>query len=305
MSQASYADGEGLRPSLNELLALEIDAVNPAMARGGRGNARQGGAFRMRLHGQGLEPSDSRPYVAGDEARHVDWRLTARAGQMYSKRFEAERARVCLLLADVDARQFFGTRVRYKSVQAARVIAAAAWWAQRKGDRTGALNCASGALLPPRGGRAGVLPLLDALQRWYGQPPSGEVLPVPLQRQLDVALRLARGGTLVVVAEAARVAEVPAAWWALLAAHLQVHLVLVSDRIEDDPPAQTLTVVTAAGRQRLALDDAHVREAWTAARRQALTTIMGWQFPGLSVHSLYTDDSASGWLPVAHKGVPR
>ena len=295
-----HPDGDGLRPTLGELLALEGALAHGRSPRQGRGNARQGGAFRMRVHGQGLEPSDSRPYVPGDEARHVDWRVTARAGQLYSKRFEAERARVCLLLADVDARQFFGTRLRYKSVQAARAGAAAAWWAQRQGDRVGAMHAATGELLAPRGGRHGVMPVLDALQRWYARPPDSE--GPPLQQRLDAALRLARGGTLVVLAEASRVAQVPASLWAMLGTHLRVHLVLVADRIEDEPPAQVLSVVTASGRQRLALDNPRVRAAWTSPRRQALATIERWQVPGVSVHHLHTDDSAVQWLPLSPAG---
>lgn len=301
MNPVQDASSDGLRPTLAELLALESAVMRGRASRSGRGNAQQGGAFRMRVHGPGLEPSDSRPYVPGDEARHVDWRLTARTGQLYSKRFEAERARVCLLLADVDARQFFGTRLRYKSVQAARAGAAAAWWAQRQGDRVGALNTATGELLVPRSGRAGTLPVLDALQRWYAQPPDGEV--AGLQQHLDAALRLARGGTLVVVCEAARAADVPSALWALLCSHLRVHLVLVADRIEDEPPARALSVATPAGRQHLALDDPRVRAAWTAPRRQALAVIARWQVAGLSVHQLYADASATQWLPLAAAGV--
>ena len=300
MSRPLYGAGDGLRPTLGELLALEAKVARRHAGRHGRGNALQGGAFRMRRHGQGLEPSDSRPYAPGDEARHVDWRVTARAGQLYSKRFEAERARVCLLLVDPDARQFFGSRVRYKSVQAAHAAAAAAWGAQRQGDRVGALNVLSGELIAPRGGRNGTLPVLEALQRWYAQVPAAE--SVPLQARLDTAMRLARGGTLVVLAEAARVAEVPPSLWCLLCAHLRVHLVLVADRLEDDPPAQALSVVTSAGRQQLALDQSRVRAAWTAPRRQALARIRQWQVAGLSIHHLYTDDDATAWLPSVPAG---
>ena len=104
------------------------------------------------MRGRGMEYAESREYVAGDDARHIDWRLTARTGRAHTKLYQAERERLTLLVADTDPVLYFGTRVRFKSVQAARVGAVAAWLAQRQGDRLGALRgSAVEAPVPPAG----------------------------------------------------------------------------------------------------------------------------------------------------------
>lgn len=74
-----------------------------------------------------MEYAESREYVAGDDARHIDWKLSARTGFTHTKTFQAERERLTLLVADTAPALYFGTRVRFKSVQAARAGAVAAW----------------------------------------------------------------------------------------------------------------------------------------------------------------------------------
>lgn len=296
------APAGGVRPALPELLALETAVVRPPVPPRGRGAAPQPGLFPWRKAGTGLEPLDSRPYVPGDEARHVDWRVSARAGQLYSKRFQAERARPCLLLLDPDPRQFFGTRVRFKSVQAARAAAAAAWWALRRGDRLLLDDLASGTRLRPPGGRPGVLRLLHAICRAYAAAPAEEAR-ASLAGALEPALRLARGGTVVVLAEPERAAGVPPALWALLGQHLDLHLVLVEDRLETDPPPLRLAVATPAGRQWLDLADPAVRARWQGPRQAALARLGAHPVPGMRVHRLPAEGSATAWLPALPAGV--
>ena len=87
-----------------------------------------------------MEYAESREYAIGDDARHIDWRLTARSGKPHTKLFQAERERLTLIVADTAPALYFGTRVRFKSVQAARAGAIAAWAAVRDGDRIAALR---------------------------------------------------------------------------------------------------------------------------------------------------------------------
>ncbi|MBJ7518000.1 MAG: DUF58 domain-containing protein, partial [Stenotrophomonas sp.] len=130
--------GDGLVPTLAELVALRGTAIRPPAPK--RGRIGQAGQAPSALRGRGMEYAESREYVAGDDARHIDWRVTARSGRTHTKLFQAERERVTLIVADTDPALYFGTRTRFKSVQAARVGAVAAWSAQRRGDRIAALR---------------------------------------------------------------------------------------------------------------------------------------------------------------------
>lgn len=243
---------------------------------------------------------EARPYVPGDEARHVDWRASARTGDLYSKRFEPEHARVCLVVMDPDIRQFFGTRVRFKSVQAARVGAAAAWWALHQGDRIGSLDTTDGSVTGPRQGKGGVMAVLQALQHTYAHPPQDTV--PPLANGLPLVARLARGGTVVVVAEPHRLAAVPLSWWARLGMRQSVHLVCVADPLEVAPPACRLVVATPSGRQVIDLADPLVRQAWLAERGQALAGLEQAGLPGVHLHVVMTDQPAATWLPLPLPG---
>src|SRR5215203_1134861 len=40
------------------------------------------------FHGAGLEYAQSRPYVAGDPVKFIDWKVSARVGKLYIKEFQ-------------------------------------------------------------------------------------------------------------------------------------------------------------------------------------------------------------------------
>ncbi|MGB8379607.1 MAG: DUF58 domain-containing protein, partial [Rhodanobacteraceae bacterium] len=122
----SQAADNATRVALDELIAIG------AMARGAnlavrRSPAQRGGGHVSRWRGRGVDFRESRAYQAGDDIRHMDWRLTARSGKPHTKLFEEEREQALLLALDFNPAMHFGTRVRFKSVQAARAAALLAW----------------------------------------------------------------------------------------------------------------------------------------------------------------------------------
>jgi uncharacterized protein (DUF58 family) len=48
------------------------------------------GMHRSPYHGQAVEFREHRPYVAGDDPRHIDWKVLGRADRIVLKRFEEE-----------------------------------------------------------------------------------------------------------------------------------------------------------------------------------------------------------------------
>src|SRR5690606_23016129 len=172
-------------------------------------------------------------------------------GTPHTKLFQAERERLTLLVADTTPALYFGTRVRFKSVQAARAAAIATWVAVRDGDRVAALRGSSSEPpVPPAGGPRGALRVLDALARWYAHPPADDDgLDVARER----AGRVMRPGSrVVVVADPASIASVPERRWPALAMHSQVLVLLPVDPLESAPPGEALAI--QAGGQRIELD---------------------------------------------------
>ncbi|MEG2804706.1 DUF58 domain-containing protein [Stenotrophomonas sp.] len=291
---AGAAEGDGLQPRLAELVALRRNAHRLAPAR--RGRLGHAGSAPAPMRGRGMEYAESREYVAGDDARHIDWRVTARTGRAHTKLFQAERERLTLLVADTHPVLYFGTRVRFKSVQAARVGAIAAWLAQRQGDRLAALRgSALEAPLPPAGGTRGVLRVLDALTRWYAQPPAEDA---GLDRALEQAARLLRpGARVVVLADPAQAASITPSRWTALAMHHEVVVMLLVDPLELAPPSAPLAFLSEGRRVLLDLDRAAVREHWRdrfVAPLEALQTRLAAR--RIQVHVVATDDASDCWL---------
>jgi len=299
---ASVAEGDGLRPQLAELVALRRLAQRPPPPRRGRvGNA---GQAPSPLRGRGMEYAESREYVPGDDARHIDWRVTARTGRAHTKLFQAERERVSLIVADTSPALYFGTRVRFKSVQAARAGAVAAWSAQRRGDRIGALRGSDREPpIAPAGGPRGVLRVLDALTRWYAQPPADDL---GLERALDHAGRVLRpGARMLVLADPQQAVRIAPARWSALAQHHDLSLLLLVDPLELQPPSAPLQFLAAQQRIGLDLRRSEVQEHWRAhfveplqAMRQQLAARR------VDVQILSTDAPSDAWLAPAPTEVP-
>lgn len=251
-----------------------------------------------------MEYAESREYVAGDDARHIDWRVSARSGRVHTKLFQAERDRLSLIVADTSPRLYFGSRLRFKSVQAARVAAVAAWAALQDGDRVGALRGSrqEAAIAPAAGVRA-VFRVLHALCRWYAEPPQDdEGLAFALQR----AQRNLHGGArLWVVAEPSSVNEVPAALWAALAQRADIIVLLMTDPFEQSPPEACLPFWQGDARQWLDLTGKAQRVSWQqhfVTPLQAAQSMLG----SLRVHvvTLSCDADSAGWLDALPLGRP-
>lgn len=88
--------------------------------------------------GQGLDFDENRPYQNGDNQRLINWRLYARSGQLYSKRFIEERRTPLYLLIDRRANMRFATEGRLKVTMAAQLALCFLFRAQQLGIEVGA-----------------------------------------------------------------------------------------------------------------------------------------------------------------------
>lgn len=293
---------EGVVPSLTELVALRAAVSGRRSARLGRHGV--SGQALSPLRGRGMEYAESREYSLGDDARHIDWRLTARTGRAHTKLFQAERERLTLIVADTAPSLYFGTRARFKSVQAARAGAVAAWAAARDGDRIAALRGSlREAPVTPASGPRGALRVLDAMVRWYSQPPAEDA---GLGVALDHAARLLRPGSrLIVLADPASIAALPQRRWAVLAQHHEVIVLLLTDPIETQPPLSALPFSRDGQRIELDLGVDAQRKRWhdsfVAPVEVALDKL---PLRGVRVQALSTDAASESWLPLLGRARP-
>ena len=102
------------RITVPELIQLARPAQEIPL-RSNRPRAQQSGAYVSGFKGRGMEFDEVRPYQLGDDMRYLDWKVTARTGQTYTKLFREERERPVLLWVDFRPAMFFATRGVYKS----------------------------------------------------------------------------------------------------------------------------------------------------------------------------------------------
>lgn len=97
------------------------------------------GQHASKLRGRGLDFEEVRIYSAGDDIRNIDWRVTARTGETYSKVFNEEKERPSFIVVDQSSSMFFGSKRFVKSVCAAHAAAIAAFYTLKRGDRVGGI----------------------------------------------------------------------------------------------------------------------------------------------------------------------
>lgn len=149
--------------STAELAALYEDIVTRRARREAAASAELGGPFASAQRGLGLELYESRPYRAGDEPRHMDWRATARSGRAMTKVFRAEKQRSVFLIVDRSPSMAFATRGELKAALAARVAALLSFTAIAAHEPVaGAVADERLHLFPGARHAEGVLPLLQA-----------------------------------------------------------------------------------------------------------------------------------------------
>jgi uncharacterized protein (DUF58 family) len=123
------------------------------------------GEYHAIFKGRGMEFDEVRPYQPGDEVRTIDWKVTARIGEPFVKRYVEERELTVMLLVDASASGQFGTVGRFKREIAAELAAVLAFSAISNNDKVGVLIFTNQIELftPPRKGRRHVLRLIRDL----------------------------------------------------------------------------------------------------------------------------------------------
>ena len=133
------------------------------------------GQYHSGFRGQGLDFDDFREYTPGDEPRFIDWKVTARTGTPYVRKFHEEREQVLLLAVDASgSMRYAGSRSSDTKLEyAARMAAVLAYSAALNGDKTGLLifGCKPHFYLPPA---KGIQQCLRIVREILSAPPGGQ-----------------------------------------------------------------------------------------------------------------------------------
>jgi uncharacterized protein (DUF58 family) len=122
------------------------------------------GDYRSIFRGQGIEFDEVRRYERGDDARSIDWNVSARFGAPYVKLFREERELNVFLVVDASASMDSGGGALSRREQAVFAAALIALSAERAGERVGALLFDGDArrFFAPRKGRRHTMAIIDA-----------------------------------------------------------------------------------------------------------------------------------------------
>ncbi|SEU43173.1 DUF58 domain-containing protein [Nonomuraea wenchangensis] len=173
------------------LLRLEWKVVR-------RLDGRLQGAHRTAHRGSGIDFTGLRAYTEGDDARHIDWNVTARLDEPHLRVFTEDRELTVWLVLDRSASMAAGRPGRGKHDVLAELALVLARLFGRGGNRVGALLYDTGTVrvVPPGTSRRHTLRIAAELER---TATSGAGATTDLAAMLDAAGRLARRRALVVV----------------------------------------------------------------------------------------------------------
>jgi len=144
------------------------------------------GVYHSSFKGNGMEFSEVREYVPGDDVRSIDWNVTARMGTPYIKKFVEERELTLMLMVDASSSSEFGSGSQMKGELMANLTALLAFAAIRNNDKVGLLIFTDQVelFIPPGKGRKHVLRLIREVLYFK---------PTHVKTNLEIALEYVGG----------------------------------------------------------------------------------------------------------------
>jgi uncharacterized protein (DUF58 family) len=120
------------------------------------------GEYHSAFKGRGMEFSEVREYIAGDDIRFIDWNVSSRMGKLYIKQFVEERELTVILALDLSASLNFFSRTKSKKELAAEISAIIAFTASLNNDKVGLLIFTDQIerFIPPKKGKTHLLRII-------------------------------------------------------------------------------------------------------------------------------------------------
>lgn len=123
------------------------------------------GKYHSVFKGQGLEFSEVREYVPGDDVRRISWNVTARRNKPYIKKYDEEREQTVMFVVDLSASGQFGSKDVTKNELIAELTAVLAFSALKNSDRAGLLTFTDivEQYIKPKKNKKHILRLIDVI----------------------------------------------------------------------------------------------------------------------------------------------
>jgi uncharacterized protein (DUF58 family) len=274
----------GAYAELDSLIAMQFKAAGFSLKHNQPVHSLLFGRRASHVRGRGLDFEELRSYVAGDDVRSIDWRVTARMRKPYVRVYSEERDRPTMLVVDQRINMFFGSRVSMKSVVSAEVSALAAWRVFHEGDRVGAFvfNDDKTEEIRMHRSRATVLRILDRIVHQNHMLLS-DMSSAPRSERLNEVLasvaRVCHHDALILIASDFDGAnEVTRDLLLHLSRLNDVICCLVFDPLAVRlPPAEQLVVSDGKLQVELQLGQEKVRESILEASSKRMNAILSWQ----------------------------
>ncbi len=279
-----HAD-KGVRLTIDELLALRREAMALDLASSYRVSSTLAGGYRSKFRGRGMDFDEVRPYQPGDDIRNIDWRVTARTGKPHTKLFREERERPVFLLLDQSKHLFFGSRVAFKSVIAARAASLLIWASITAGSRIGGVLFDDSGHLEhrPSGRRRDALALLKKISYRHNRVLDGiESKKAPIQsaeteqssfaQSLARLRRLAKPGSLIYIFSDFRTLDTDCKRHiSRLSQHNEIQAYLLTDPMDEQlPPPGNYSLTDGSSISRINTSEKNMRNQYHDAEVQRI-----------------------------------
>lgn len=138
------------------------------------------GNFRSMTRGQGIEFSDVREYLPGDNVRAIDWNVTAKMGRTFIKQYEEDRELNVFFLVDCSLSMLSGSSGRSKIRTACTAAALLLLSSSNNSGANGAVFFDGEIRLSfkPKGGRENAMTILSKIDSIdFSSAERGSALP--------------------------------------------------------------------------------------------------------------------------------
>jgi len=216
-----------------------------------------GGKHASKLRGRGLDFEEVRSYVAGDDIRNIDWKVTARTQKTHSRVYSEEKEKPALIVVDQSKSMFFGSQLRTKSVVAAELAALAAFRVLKEGDRVGGVVFADEGvdIVFPKRDRKNILRFLEKIverNHELEQSSSLKYEEALKEAMLKIRNMVTHDFLIIIISDFMRYSPEVIKFISRLAQHNDVILAKVFDPMERDIPAAR--VIAGDGEKQIVMD---------------------------------------------------